>query len=250
MASGLLARQSIFNAVSDSLLRGLTHTLSNRATTLGAVANLLDSDEVTADELVRALTREAERLEEIVRLLRMLPSDRSGTAEPMRLPELLAEVVALHEHHCELRDVPCRLVAGVDVPPVWIERSTLTHALLVLLTAAKRDALAAGGGALSVRCSGDHARVSVLVEAHAGGRTNPVSRRTPLGEPLDVGTLRELLAEVGAELVVTQCGADGRDGGRYELRLPTLVEVRRRERAQEKRGGQRTRTLPWRQPAT
>ena len=47
--------------------------------------------------------------------------------------------MALHAHHPDWRDVPC-VIANEPTPPVRVRRDGLVRALLVLLSAVKREA--------------------------------------------------------------------------------------------------------------
>ena len=60
--------------VRDGLLRGLAHELSNRTGTIGAVAEALVAADPSS-RLALALLAEAAPLDEVLRLLRLLPAD-------------------------------------------------------------------------------------------------------------------------------------------------------------------------------
>jgi hypothetical protein len=94
------------------------------------------------------------------------------------------------------------------VLPLYCEPTLLAHLLLTLLIAAGEAAREAGTG-VRLHASGDAREVVVTIE--------PEGEETPRVEALG-----EWAEELG--------GAVSGGAGRYELRLPTLPEVRRRER--------------------
>lgn len=218
--------------VSDGLLRGINHALSNRVAAVGAVARILERGDTGGEPLMRALLGEVEQMERVIRLLQLLPRERDGGApEPVHVPDLLGDVVMLHQLQSALRDVTCEVAAGADTAPVWIEPVLLTHALLMLLNDAARVVQLAGSGRLLVHCDSDAAWTRVTVEAHtaapvaagAGAPTDSLATVEP-------ETVAMLLRSSGGELVVEERNPAG-GTERWQLRLPTLAEVRRREAA-------------------
>jgi hypothetical protein len=239
----------VWLTISSDLLRGLNHLLSNRVSALGAVTQLLAPAEQPDDEMLATLGVEVGRLERTLRLLRMVPREATARAEPVRVEERLPDVLAMHEHHPVLRDVPCELSIQENVAPVWIAPAVLSHAALTLLTGAKqiassaRERAPAGGrspagpaGAVTIRCEGSADGTQVLVrlesvDAAGAPGANGLVRRPPEGE---IGKAAEWIVSGGfgtvAELVRTGPGADTVRG--FELSLVTLAEQRKRERAQ------------------
>jgi hypothetical protein len=206
--------------VSDALLRGLNHALSNRAATVGAVSGVLDATEPPSAAIVDVLRDEAARLDELLQLARLLPGQRGGP-EPVHLPDVVPAAVALHGYHFDLRDTPCLLEGEATVMPVLADPTALTHALLLLLTVAK---LAAAGGTVALRHDGDDERVTLTVDALP---PDEATASVPAEEEAMLTAARTLLAASDATVEHRALA----HGARYALTLPTLTAARRAERA-------------------
>lgn len=208
----------------DHLLDGINHLFSNRLAAIRALVWLMQGEAGDA-RVQRALGSEADLLERSFRLLRMLPRSRTAKAEPIQLPELLREVIELHRHHAGMREARYSVECEGEPLPVWLDESALVRALLLLLSGAAREARHSEDPEVRVRYGGDEAFVTVVVESdgvEVGSEEEP-----------GVGPARAaaaMLRGTGAELAVE---TPPRGGVRYRLRLLTLPEVRRRERAGE-----------------
>lgn len=213
--------------VSDDLVLGLHHTLNNRVAALSAAVQVLQSD-VAADHPLRGvLAGELERLRATVELLSLLPRGRRGP-EPVQLSDALAGVASLCQCHNLLRDLPLRIEEAPGLLPVWIEPSALTHALLVLVSAAGRAAQGRDAGEIRLRCHGDDRAITVEVSAAGGGERRREGGWEEEGLPdIDPRALEPLLREHGGTLEIRPDPA-GRSA--YRFHLPTLLEVRRRQR--------------------
>jgi hypothetical protein len=119
--------------------------------------------------------------------------------------DVLGDAVALHEHHLELREVPIRSEIQSDVLPVRVERWALLRALVLLLSAARRDGADRGG--VSVQVGGDSEEVWVASRA----------------EPRDGDDLSALAERAGGRLDLAD--------GELRLVLPSLLQLRERERS-------------------
>ena len=218
------------DGIRDGILRGVAHALSNRVAALSGVAGLVDFGNLPADRLARALGSEVSQLGHLVELLRLLPSDARPRGEAIELKTLLPAVIALHALHADLREIPCTIRHDGDAHPVHLGRSAFVHAVLVLLDAAKRDVLRERGS-VSLTYAGDSAWVTIAVESLAG-----VAQNAPSASPGAELDLRRLVgaavAQLDPSLVVDVQRRSQRPGSglRLELRLPTLLEARRRER--------------------
>lgn len=198
--------------VSSELISGVHHALNNRLGALSAVAQVLEAEMGSTHPLRAALAEEVERLQGTVRMLTLLPRRPGASAEPVLLPDLLASAVELFQLHHGVRDTPYTVEGGGDVLPVYCEPTLLAHLLITLMVAAGERARAAGGG-VRVRYSGDAREVRISVAASgAGAEYDEVSAEA----------LQEWAERLGGIL-------EGGPGG-AQLRLPTLPEVRRRER--------------------
>lgn len=192
--------------VSDGLVSGVHHALNNRVAAVSALAQLLALGGAPSPDTEHALLDEVGRFEGTLRLLRLLPRDPEGVPIPLHLPELLPEVLALVALHREIREVRYDVHGDPDVLPLVAEESALLRALLVLLV---RAGEAARSGEVSVRYGGDERFVvlEVLVEGASGGAPD--------------GGIAATFAEVGGEVRALEAG--------WEVRMPTLLEVRSRE---------------------
>ena len=150
--------------IHDELLRGLSHTLSNRVATIDAATYMLTLDGADVASQTATLRSEAERLEALLHALRALPRQDGGDAEPVMASDAVQGALSLHSHLGELRDVPCDVTVDADAMPGYADPVALQHALLVALTTARRSAHRAGGR-VTVRVSGDAAVVRFAVDA-------------------------------------------------------------------------------------
>jgi hypothetical protein len=245
-----LTRQpaEVWVEICSALTRGLNHLLSNRVSALGAVATLLDPSEDPDEEMVRALSVEVGRLDRTLRLMRFMPRDERSTPEPVRVEELLPEVVAIHEHHPELREIAC-LIAGSesggdagtlpDIPPVWVSPNAFVHAGLVLVTGAKAHVSASGSasdtsrGGAEISVSAEGGWVVVRVAA-AGDRSlvrQPAQSTYARTAAWLLGCGEAVNGAAAAPVAeVHELAVNGEAPRGFEMRLITLVERRRRER--------------------
>lgn len=199
--------------VHDELLRGVTHALSNRVATMSAAAYMLEYDDVTGAQAAASLRVETERMDAMLQLLRLLPSRDDREFEPVAPGDVIAQAVALHAHHCDLRDVRVVVTVSDTVLPVWVEPHAFLQAVLLALTSAKRSALATSGA----------------VQLHVDGDTEDV-RVTIHPEPADASADSLAGRDVGAAAGCLQSAfgtAEARADGGCVLTLPTLPAARR-----------------------
>ena len=157
-------------AVHDAVLAGLNHALSNRAAAAAALAAVVEPHEAPGEEMAAEIAAEARRLGELLHLYRRLPRATSSRAVPLQLAAVLLVAVQLYAHGTtRSREMPCALTIDDALPPVTAREDALTHALLALLFAAGRWALAAERGRLAARVTGDDAGVLVVVEGVCEG---------------------------------------------------------------------------------
>jgi len=103
--------------VAEQLLDGVTHQLSNRVALLSGISQILGSDE-TVPPILRALADEVPKLEETLRLLRLLGSAHEDHAEAADVWPLLRDAATLAALHPALRDVEVTIPEVAGVPPV------------------------------------------------------------------------------------------------------------------------------------
>jgi hypothetical protein len=174
MAPGERGREPIWSDVLlwfetiDAILRGLGHSLNNRALALGATIESLDPKRPVGKTIASGLSHEAERLTETLRQFRALPFAIDREPMPLLLRDVLASAIQLHRSHASVGDIPAYLEGAQDAPPVLVPESALLHATLVTLTALK--GFAAPGGLVRVTCTGsaDRAELSFRAEREPG----------------------------------------------------------------------------------
>jgi hypothetical protein len=201
-----------WNTLSDELLQGLVHALNNRVAALSALVELARLGDEEADPLT-VLPSEIALLHGVSGLFGLLP-ERSSEPEALELPLVLDDAMRLHEHHPRLRSERCIVVREGTPLPVRVPRWALLRVLVMLIHAAKRSTRSVQGrGGTAIRVVGDPDTLSVHVETRA--------------EPSPY--LIALAARCG--------GTCAREGDELVLRLPSILELRRRERAGQAGGG-------------
>jgi hypothetical protein len=194
-----------WHRISEELLEGLVHALNNRVAALTAFVELARLGDEEGNPLT-VLPDEIARLHEVNALFGMLP-ERGSSAEALDLRAVLDDAIRLHEHHPGLRGEP--LAMAFDDAPVVVRapRWALVRVLVMLVHAAKR-AVERGRG--------------------AEGATLHVR-----GDDTTIGLYAAAAVEPSADLIALaeRCsGSVTREGGELVLRLPSLRELRRRER--------------------
>lgn len=189
--------------LSDELLAGLVHALNNRVTALSVCAELAAlGDEQTLGQSV--LLDEVGRLQRAAALVGLLPA--RGHPEAMEVAPVLADAIAIHSHHPRMRAVECVVEAQESMQPVRVPRWALLRLLLLMVDGAKGAALDTPSPSATVRLSSDDGAVRVRATAREGEALYAIEMATLCGG---------VLTREGRELV---------------LCLPSLSEVRRRER--------------------
>jgi hypothetical protein len=191
-------------AFSDDLLAGLVHTLNNRVTALSVCAELAGQgdEQILADGLLQA---EVARLQRASALVGLLPA--RAPAEALEIAPVLDDAIAIHAHHPRMRAVECSVEIAGPMQPVRAPRWALLRALLIVVDAAKGSAQAAQRGTAMVQLSSDERSVRV----RAAGRESEGAYAT--------------------EMAALCSGAITREGEELMLCLPSLTELRRRERS-------------------
>lgn len=214
--------------VLDGLVGGIHHALNNRTAALAAVAQVLEGEIPSGSALRGLFTQEMERLRATVGLLAAIPRSRVARSEPVQVTDLIPDLRSLFGLHHDLRDTGLSVEEASGVLPVWTDPVDLTHALMVLLAAAGRDARVRGGASVRMQVEGDEEWVRVRIGAVGGG-----GERGDGGEEAGAGQLAAVRAEAVAEWLAA---AEGRlevgegEGGLpvYLAELPSLLAIRRR----------------------
>jgi hypothetical protein len=214
--------------VSEKVLKGLTLDLTDRVAALAAMAVRFESGgELPPDALLtRSLSQEIGRLNHLMQLFRIMPAEPFLTTEPVRLQDVIPQVLELHRHHADLRDIPVDVQATADAAPVLVRPSALLRCLLVLLESAAGNALRSGHPpAVTVSIGGDATRVFARLEGPA-----PKGTLLFTGDGSLVHAVRTALAHAHGTADTEIIDAVPSDRLRYEVSLPTLSEARRVER--------------------
>jgi hypothetical protein len=199
--------------LSDSLIGGIAHALSNRIATLSALSELMRMEDAPSEN-ADMLRKEVGRLELLVQHLRLLGDESAVPAEALQLPEVTAAAIALHGYHRDFRDVTVLVGGETSVQPVHVQRSRLLRVLLMLLAA---SAMAAGRDhAVHATFSAEDALVRVTIGPDGKAKWN--------ANPSDA-----LLDGARAWLGDSE-GSVSRNGATILLELPSLAAVRARER--------------------
>jgi hypothetical protein len=125
--------------VLDKLLHGVTHTISNRVATLAGVSDILSGDP-GVPPILRALADEVPRLEEALRLLRLLATPDDEGVEALETSRLVDDAISLAALHPACRNISFEVGQRSDVPPVLARHSLLVHDLVTALVAAAQYA--------------------------------------------------------------------------------------------------------------
>ncbi len=212
--------------VSEKVLKGLNHQLTNRVASLEAVVGIFRDGEPFEPEIVAALAKEVTHLNHLLQLFRCMPAEPFAGSEPVRLQDIVPQILELHGHHADLHGIAVEVDADPETHPLLVRPSALLRCLLVVLESGAGNALRSGGaGALNFTYSGDTRWVRLVFEAPQ-----------PSGQPIFSGegslqhAVREALAHAFAEVTVNVVSSASGERIRYQLRLPTLPEARRMER--------------------
>jgi hypothetical protein len=202
--------------VADRVTHGLCHELNGRANSLSNLAYLMTSEGSAWEEVSSVVGEEVSKLEEAVRLLRLLPDNavEEGLLAPREFLVLLPRLVRI-QPGLELVETVGDLSA--EMPAIRMDETLFTRSLLLLLSGAGEAASTEGVNIVRMHSGADPRvlriapmRDSPLPAGLGGGPRKPL--------PPNMETLvGEVLKEVGGEVI--QVGPQGGDRG-LELRLP------------------------------
>lgn len=154
--------------VLEQLLVGVSHHISNRVSTLAGVSDILSQDP-SVPPILRALADEVPKLEESIRLLRLLAAPEEGE-EPIEPLRIVDDAIGLAKLHPELRGVSYKVEAG-DAPPVLAKPVELTHRIVVALVEAGNGEIPVqvqlDGDDVAITAGTQTVRVRTLVAARA-----------------------------------------------------------------------------------
>jgi hypothetical protein len=193
-----------WRTISEELLQGLVHALNNRVAALSAFVELARLGDEEGDPLT-VLSQEIAQLHQVNGLFGLLPERRSEP-EALELRVVLDDAIRLHEHHPTLRGEHVAVTYEGAPGAVRAPRWALVRAMVMLVHIAKRTRGSARGDAAPLRVRGEQASVGVHIV-------------TPMEPSTDLVALAE------------RCGGEiAREHDELVLRLPSLRELRRRER--------------------
>ncbi len=187
-------------SATERVLAGFCHDLNGQLANAMAFAYLLGPD-ADAEGPGRHLREALDRMEELVRRLRLLVRDEDRTPEPASLGDLLGALAAVLPLHGRFRHTELRVDDPADLPAVRVDFASALRVLLL--------AVDAGTGA----DAGDTVELVVTVEPTEVG-VGPAG--TAVGTASAMAALDRELAEAG----LTRVGGGGR--GPLRVVLPRL----------------------------
>lgn len=152
-------RQNGWPELLDKLILGVTHQISNRVATLAGVSDILAGDP-SVPPILRALADEVPKLEESIRLLRLLTIPEDEAEEALEAYRSVDDAVALASLHPDAKDVEYVVEDGRAAPPVLARPITLTHDILVALASAAEDGGAQCTVTVRIRVASPHLVIS------------------------------------------------------------------------------------------
>lgn len=150
-AQGLLVRAEKLASVGQ-LAAGVAHEIGNPLSAIGNYVEVLKRRGADPD-IVAAITREAERIDHIVRTLLAYATPREARQEALEIAEVVAGVVALLGTQGALRQVTVACEVAADLPRVRGDRPALEQVFVNLLLNAADAAGPGGEGRVRVRAA-------------------------------------------------------------------------------------------------
>jgi hypothetical protein len=201
--------------VSEKVLKGLNHKLTNRVASLEAVVAIFDPAEGPDPELVRALSAEVASLHALLRLFRLMPAEPFADPEACRLQDVMPQVVQLHGHH-----------ADAEAYPILVRQSALLRCLMVVIEAAAGSALRSGSDRpVRIAYAQQGTDVVITIDGPA-----PPAQLIFSGEGSLLHAVRTALTHARGTVDGHATPMGDHDRVRYVVTLPTLAEARRLDR--------------------
>jgi len=205
----LLARAG-WPAVSEAILAGLCHDLSNRAASLTGLVQLLEEG---GGDMLEHLGTEVDRLGGSVERIRALNGRLQEQAEPLDPADVVTLVLDLHRRRRGLESVSTASHVADGLPPVLAGPSHLRRLLLILLDHVVSGVVADGGKDAEMEVTGSEAEVCFAVPFPGPSFPNM--------QPSVWDALQELAGEAGWALE--------RSPDSLRLTLPSLGRARAAE---------------------
>jgi hypothetical protein len=207
--------------VAEKLLKGLNNQFTDQVASIDATVASLSQGSATTQAVAHRMQGEVGRLNELLILYRSITAEPVAAPEPTRFQDILGQAVRLHQHHVDLRHIPCQISGTDDMEPVLVRPSALLRCMLVLL----------GSVAGNVLRSGRESTVLLEYGTDDGDVCLRMSGAAPNGQLLFSGE-GSLLHAVRAALAHAHAAADGSiirggdDQIEYYLRMPSLSKMR------------------------
>jgi len=206
-----------WDRISDRIVHGLCHDLSGRASSLTGLTYLLESRDEETSSLLPLVGEELARMEDAVRLLRLLPDDATGP-ELIAPGEILGDLALLVGVQRGLENVPVRVQSAPGAPAVRMDRTVFIRSLTLLLTGAAEFVAAAEGRQVEARATPGDGRLTLELtpfpwdrEAFtgAGGEADGL-KRSGILEAASLEAMEEAFRLVGMEAAVADDEEEGR----------------------------------------
>ncbi len=225
-------------AALGQLVAGVAHELNNPLTSVMGYGELLADDVpagTTRDRLEK-LANEARRMKRIVENLLRFSRQRSADRQPVDLPPVIEDVLALREYYIRTRNLTVMVDVEADLPRVAVDEDQFKQILLNLLNNAI-DAVESGSEPrkIMLRAFQRGRRANVEIEDTGPGfadlnrafdpfyTTKPVGKGTGLGLSICYGIIKEHEGEIRLENLHPR-------GARVTVELP-LAEAARAAQA-------------------
>ncbi len=173
-----------WSAMMEGVLSGLSHHIGNRVAVLSGVADILAQDE-SIPPILRALVDEVPKLEQGIRLLRLLVREGGDVDEAMELWRVVEDAVLIARMHPAMRREI--IVERSDVAPVCGQPNQMLRDLVAMLIRAGAGAPAGADVfvlAAGVRDGGGIGELSLMAER---GAVPLVVRFCEIGDSVRIG---------------------------------------------------------------
>jgi two-component system, NtrC family, sensor kinase len=221
-------------AALGQLVAGVAHELNNPLTSVMGYGDLIAEEMAagpTRDRLEK-LVNEARRMKKIVENLLRFSRQRTADRQPVELPGVIEDVLALREYYVRTRNLGVVVDIEPDLPRVAVDEDQFKQILLNLLNNAI-DAVESGAEPrrIVVRAFRRGTRANIEVEDSGPGftdvnrafdpfyTTKPVGKGTGLGLSICYGIIKEHEGEIRLENLQPK-------GARVTVELPLEASVK------------------------
>lgn len=187
----------------EALLRGIIHALSNRAAGVLALAEIPPAEHDA--ESLGMLPHEGRRMQELLRLVKLLPAEPAAVPAALVADEVMADALAIMMLHPSGRELTWHVAESRAAQPVRVERWVLLRALLLLMDAARERAAAGGIRAVELRLSDSADSAAAVVALSVADADRSRLPAEAIGDPYLASLVQRLGGTLfaGHELVLT-----------------------------------------------